>query len=315
MDNRGGCIPLYSTVGLAGHLAYGLIIMKYFWSAFAMLFVFAMTPLEAEAKKFGGGKSFGSSRQTAPAPAPSARPDQANASPKAPANAGGKGMFGGLMGGLLAGGLLAALIGGGAFEGIQLMDILIIGLLGFVIFRLLRRKAPIAQQQLPAYPSQSPGQHSTFDSIPPARDTLYGINSGSDAVGGFSSSSVPFNLPADFDMNGFLAGARDHYRTLQEAWNKNDLSKIQEYVTPVLYNDLRQERASLPGDQHTEVLFVDAELARADHNANEAELSIRFTGRYRDTHEGVEEPITDIWHLQRDLTQPGAPWLIIGIEG
>ncbi len=26
-------------------------------------------------------------------------------------------------------------------------------------------------------------------------------------------------------MNGFLAGARDHYRTLQEAWNKNDLER------------------------------------------------------------------------------------------
>ena len=26
-------------------------------------------------------------------------------------------------------------------------------------------------------------------------------------------------------MNGFLAGARDHYRTLQEAWNKNDLGR------------------------------------------------------------------------------------------
>ena len=293
--------------------------MKNLWSVFAMLFVFALIPLEAEAKKFGGGKSFGSSRQVAPAPAPTARPDPAKSSQATQTNTGRKGMLGGLMGGLLAGGLLAALISGGAFEGIQFMDILIIGLLAFVIFRLLRRRAPAAQQEMPAYSPQPPVQRSTIDPLPPARDTLFGSNAGSNADSGFGSgftpSDVPFNLPAGFDMNGFLAGAREHYRTLQEAWNKNDLTKIQEYVVPSLYNDLREERATLSGDQHTEVLFVDAELVRADHNASEAELSIKFTGRYRDTQEGVEEDITDIWHLQRDLTHPDAPWLIIGIEG
>jgi predicted lipid-binding transport protein (Tim44 family) len=30
--------------------------------------------------------------------------------------------------------------------------------------------------------------------------------------------------------------------------------------------------------------------------------------------EGLEEDITDVWHLERDLTQPNAPWLIIGIQ-
>lgn len=289
------------------------LIMKNIWTIFAVLLVFAFTPLTAEAKRFGGGKSFGSTRQTAPAQ-PAARPDAATPAQgsAAAANAGKKGMMGGLLGGLLAGGLIGALLGG-AFEGIQFMDILIIGLLAFVIFRLLRRRAPVAQQH--AYPG--PGipkadQRSPFDAMPPARDTVFG-NAGNSSSG-FTASSIPFNLPPGFNMNGFLAGAREHYRTLQDAWNKNDLVKIQEYVSPELYNDLRTERATLDGDQHTEVLFVDAELVRADHNASSAEVSIKFTGRYRDTHEGVEEPLTDIWHLQRDLTRPDAPWYIIGIE-
>lgn len=284
--------------------------MKSIWTLFAMLFVFALTPMEAEAKKFGGGKSFGSSRQTSPAPA--TRPDASTPAQKAPtgAAAGKKGMLGGLMGGLLAGGLIAALMGG-AFEGIQMMDILIIGLLAFVIFRLMRRRAPATGRPnpAPAYSGPQPDQRTPFNNIPPARDTLFGSS------GGFTASSVPFNLPPGFDMNAFLAGAREHYRGLQDAWNKNDLAKIQEYVTPELYNDLRAERATLEGEQHTEVLFVDAELVRADHSGNEAEVSIKFSGRYRDTHEGVEEPINDIWHLQRDLSRPDAPWYIIGIEG
>lgn len=285
--------------------------MKPLWSVFAMLFFFTLAPMEAEAKKFGGGKSFGSSQQTAPAPT---RPDAVNP----PANAGKKGMMGGLLGGLLAGGLLAALIGSDAFEGIQFMDIMIIGLIAVGIFFLLRRKAQAAQQQpAPAYSPQPPVQQSSerssFDTIPPARNTLLGPNSSSGSAGGFTAS-VPYNLPAGFDLNGFLVGAREHYRTLQDAWNKNDLARIQQYVTPSLYNELREERATLPGDQHTEVLFVDAEMVRADHTDSKAELSIKFSGRYRDSIENQEEDITDIWHLHRDLTCPDAPWLIVGIE-
>lgn len=296
--------------------------MKNIWTIFAMIFVFALTTSPAEAKKFGGGKTFGSTRQTAPAqPAPrqdAATPTQNPAAGAAAATAGKKGMLGGLMGGLLAGGLIAAMLGG-AFEGIQFMDILIIGLLAFVLFKLLRRRpATAGPASQPAYNAPAPipqaDQRSAFDSVPPARDTLFG-NGGGFSNGGFTASSVPFNLPPGFDMTAFLAGAREHYRTLQEAWNKNDLTQIQDYVTPSLYNDLKAERATLEGEQHTEVLFVDAEIVRADFDGKHAELSIKFSGRYRDTVEGVEELITDIWHLERDLTLANAPWYIAGIEG
>ena len=277
--------------------------MKKIWTLLAMLLCFAVSISPAEAKKFGGGKSFGSTKQTSPYQ-PTTRPDSTASSTttsKSPTTTSGrKGMLGGLMGGLLAGGLIAALFGG-AFEGIQMMDILIIGLLLFVVFKLLGRRAPAGPR--PAYDIPMPREAS--------RMPFEQAGSG----GGFTASSIPFNLPPGFDMTAFLAGAREHYRTLQDAWNRNDLSKIQEYVTPELYNLLQAERATLNGEQHTEVLFVDAELVRADHTMALAEVSIKFSGRYRDTVEGIEEPITDIWHLERDLLQANAPWHIAGIEG
>ena len=100
--------------------------MKRFFSLVAILLVtVAVTPI-AEAKKFGGGKSFGKSFKTAPAPKQqntnSIRQDQTGKNTAA--NSSKKGLMGGLLGGLLAGGLLAAFFGG-AFEGIQFMDILI----------------------------------------------------------------------------------------------------------------------------------------------------------------------------------------------
>ncbi|MDW2373178.1 TIM44-like domain-containing protein, partial [Vibrio sp. 1078-1] len=137
--------------------------------------------------------------------------------------------------------------------------------------------------------------------------------------GGFTGfgaqTDVPHNYPPGFDQAAFINGSREHYRILQGAWNHNQLDTIEEYVSPSLFEDLKAERAKLEGEQHTDVMYVDAEIVRAEYDVNKAQLSLQFSGRYRDAAEGLEEDIEDIWHLERDLTVPNAPWLIVGIQG
>ncbi|MFY2508223.1 Tim44 domain-containing protein [Vibrio pectenicida] len=289
--------------------------MKKLFSLVALLMVsVTITPI-AEAKKFGGGKSFGKSYKTAPAPKQqntnTLGKDQATKSPSSSK----KGLMGGLLGGLLAGGLLAAFFGG-AFEGIQFMDILIMGLVAFVIFKLMKGLLGAKQgsmnqnKQQPAFGGSAPKfeQPNVHNFEQQPQTATQG--------GGFGATNdVPNNFPPGFDQSAFINGAREHYRVLQGAWNHNQLETIQEYVSPSLFADLQQERAKLEGEQHTDVMYVDAEIVRADHDANKAQLSIQFSGRYRDTVESVEENIEDIWHLERDLTAENAPWLIVGIQG
>lgn len=280
---------------------------------FAMIFAVSLVASPAvEAKKFGGSKSIGKSHQTAPA-----QPAATTTTPtKTPATTGKKGMMGGMLGGmlggLLAGGLLAALFMGEGFENIQFMDILIIALVAFVLFKIIRTlmASKTNSQQRPAYAGA--GQANPNLQRQQAEQT--GFANGGSSGFAQAASDVPFNLPAGFDLLAFLEGARSHYKTLQLAWNENDLSKIQEYVSIELYNELSCQRRELVGDQHTEVMFLDAELVRATHNANLAEVSVKFSGRYRDTVEGVEEDIKEVWHLERNVTQANSPWLIVGID-
>ncbi|MGD8172207.1 Tim44 domain-containing protein [Vibrio sp. TRT 21S02] len=289
--------------------------MKRLFSLVALLMVsVAITPI-AEAKKFGGGKSFGKSYKTAPAPKQQQQntnnigKDQTTKTQSSTK----KGLMGGLLGGLLAGGLLAAFFGG-AFEGIQFMDILIIGLIAFVIFKLMRGMLGAKQgsmnqhRQQPAFGGQSP----KFEQ-PNVHN--FEQNAGASNGGFGGTTDVPHNYPPGFDKAAFVEGAREHYRILQGAWNHNQLEKIEEYVSPSLLEDLKAERAKLDGEQHTDVMYVDADIVRADYDANKAQLSLQFSGRYRDAVEGIEENIEDIWHLERDLTTPNAPWLIVGIQG
>lgn len=175
--------------------------MKKLFSLVALLMVsVAITPI-AEAKKFGGGKSFGKSYKTAPAPKQKQQnnntigKDQATKSPSSSK----KGLMGGLLGGLLAGGLLAAFFGG-AFEGIQFMDILIMGLIAFVIFKFMKgvlgaKQGSMNQQrQQPAFGGsaakfEQPNVHN-FEQQPqqPQQGAQGGFGFG-------ATSDVPHNYP------------------------------------------------------------------------------------------------------------------------
>lgn len=284
--------------------------MKRFAALMAMIMAFSFTfhVADAEARRFGGGKSFGRSYKTTPAPKrPEAAPLQQQKSTPAADNS-RKGMMGGLLGGLLAGGLLASLLGGGFGGGFGGFSIILLALLAFFGYRMYKR----AQLAKPLAHAHGPtGQAQSFNSLFSADQPVSG---GMPSSNGFAVSDVPMNLPAGFNMTAFLNGARDHYRTIQQAWNVSNFEAMREYLSPELFEQIKAERLSLSGDQHTEVMFVDAQLGRADYNARVAELSIVFTGKVRDTAENIEEAITDIWHLQRDLTVPNAPWLIVGIE-
>jgi len=287
--------------------------MKKFWAiATVLLAVLFITP-GADAKRLGGGKSFGSSFNTAPSqPKTTSLDSGKTAAPAASQPAGAKksGLMGGLLGGLLAGGLIAALLGG-AFEGINLVDMLIIGGIAFLLFRLLRgaRRASLeAAERQPAYASIG-GMNASPASAPTACPP-----------GNLSTSStpagdqIPFNLPPGFDLPGFLDEARDHYRILQQAWNDNDLGKIREYVSPELFEQLDRERRSLTAAPRTEILYLDVELVRAEVEFGVAQLSLKFSGGCRDGAEGEQEVIDDIWHLQRELNTPKAPWHVVGID-
>ncbi len=281
--------------------------MKKFLSLLTVaLMVFTISVPEAEARRMGGGRSLGKTHRTAPSQQAQPRQTdtvrQQNAAPQR------RGMMGGLLGGLLAGGLLAALFGG-AFNGIQMMDMLIIGLLIWMAMRFLKMRRPQAATQ--GYQQARQAQSNPWQT-----DNTQQPQSASS--GGFAQSTandVPFNFPADFQMAAFLSGAREHYRILQGAWNHNDLDTMAEYMSADLLSELKAERQSLTVSPQTEVMYVDAEIVRADHDHSLAQISLKYTGKVLDKGDGSEEEITDIWHLERDLLSTNAPWLIVGIEG
>jgi len=272
--------------------------------------VAAMSVGTAEAKRFGGGKSFGfqgqkSSQTTNQRQAT----DQATRSP-------GAGM-GGMLAGLAAGGLLAWLFMGGAFEGLQPMDLLVMILLGVGVFLLIRHLrggarrpafsgipggADNAQQRESLFPSSGNGQKK-----PRAGSVM-------DEFGGFSGNAG-YQPPSWFDDERFLGAARTHFTNLQLAWDANRMDEVREFVTPTLFRELVRERAAIGDAENvTEVLDLDVALEDLGEEDGEIVAAVRFTGRIREA-EG-SEPVTldETWLVSRDLGDENANWLIAGIR-
>lgn len=282
-------------------------------SVYAILMAFVLAigagaySADVHAKKLGGGKSFGKSFSVAKPKAAPATPTStaAAAGTKKPGLLGGLG--GGLLGGLLAGGIFAALLGSGAFDGISFGDILLFAVIGFLVYKFLiapkRRAAAEAAQQAGTNGMFREMPESTRDSVQPS--PMAGVS-------GFGSTPS-MQLPPGFDEQAFVAEAKNHYITLQKAWDDNNFDEILDYVSPELYNLLVAERAQYGNDKaRTEVVSLMVDLVRGEFIGSTASISLQFSGWIKEGEETSET--NEIWHLEKNMSDAKANWTIVGIQ-
>jgi predicted lipid-binding transport protein (Tim44 family) len=276
----------------------------------ALLAAVVLVPPEAEAKRFGGGMSLGK-QYSAPRAAPQRQVQQAaparSQAAANPAASGGSRWLGPLAG-LAAGGLLAALFFGDAFEGLQVMDLLLIaGLIfgGVMLFRAMRRGSTPSPAAAGAYggPQGDQGPVGDFTMPPTVGSAAPADLAGEDEAPGW------------FDGPGFVEGAKTHFIRLQAAWDEADFRDIREYTTPQLFAELKRERERLEGErQLTEVVTLDAELLGVRREDDVAVASVAFSGLIREEESGTANRFREIWHVQHPWGSREGDWLITGIQ-
>lgn len=254
-----------------------------FWTVFlaGVLAVGTLASFDAEARRLGGGGSFGrqapavTQRQATPPAAPTNAQRQTQAQqPAAAAGAQPRSRMSGILGGLAAGlGLawLASALGFGEAFG----QVLLFGLLALIVMvvigAIMRRRAGGGVQgsgQRYAYQGAgatadtpvSPRQYSpdkigndasarpweqnatTFDA---GRASAGGVRIGSGLQGSASAldGSQGWGVPAGFDTEGFLAAAKRNFVTLQDAWDRSDLKSLRGMMTDEMMRELQAQLA------------------------------------------------------------------------
>ncbi|HLV19061.1 MAG TPA: Tim44 domain-containing protein [Pseudomonas sp.] len=277
----------------------------------ALAFCLGLTfTLDADAARFGGKKSFGSApahqtRQAAPqqnqAQAPAARPGAT-----APAASGASRWLGPLAG-IAAGGLLAAMFMGDGFEGLQLMDLLIFGLIAFVIFKLIaaRRRKAMPQYATAGAP---PVMHREA-SVQGGATNIFG-----QSIGGAAGAAPVINAPAWFNEQRFLEQARTHFLDLQQHWDAAEMDKIAEFVTPQVLEFLTRERQALgDGFQSTYIDNLNVVLDGVDDNPDMTVATLTFSGVSKTSRFDQGEAFSESWRMEREQGE-NKPWLLAGIR-
>lgn len=225
----------------------------------------------------------------------------------------------GLLGGLALGGLLGSLFFGGAFEGINFMDMLLFAGIAFLAFRLLAAKS--SRQPQPAA-AETYNRQDSNNSYEPAyyRDNQTPNNAGFDtdimfSKGGSSAptSNTTTNVPTDFDQTSFIAGAETAFRHLQAAWDRRDLATIRSLTTDKVFAELQEQLQASSSENKTEVLKVSAELLEVREVGSELEATVLYDSIMRED-DGETNQVREVWHFTKPLNSKQTKWFLDGIQ-
>lgn len=266
---------------------------------------FSMLTVTAEAKRMGGGGSIGQQRTMSPQQA-SKTPPAATPAPATPA-AGNKwlGPLAGLAVGAGLGALFAGGLGGlgGAMGGI-LMALLIAGVVMFLVSR-FRKSRP--QQPAMQYAGSGASSYQPQSMQQP-------FSGGSAATAVPLTNTTTGNIPADFPVEAFLRSAKTSFIRLQAANDRKDLNDIREYTTPEMFAEISlqlQERGDVP--QKTDVQTINTQIVEVANEGDYAIASVRMSGQLSENN-GMPESFDEIWHVQKNLRNEKAVWLLSGIQ-
>jgi predicted lipid-binding transport protein (Tim44 family) len=258
---------------------------------------------DADARRFGGGRSTGVQRSvpnTPPAATP-ARPAQQQAAPNqaAPAQqaqASGVSRWMPMLGGLALGGMLGYLFAGNGLGGILLLALLAIG--AVLLFRALaRRRAEAPQRMQYAGLGQGPVV------APPTSPS-----------GAMPVQAQGSRLPDGFDAGSFLRAAKTNFVRLQLANDRGGLDDIREFTTDEMFDELSRDVRSRGGEaQQTDIDNLQAEIADVASEGDRHWVSVRFSGRVREAPGSGPVNFAEVWNLVKPA-DGSSGWLLAGIQ-
>lgn len=269
------------------------------------LLLFAWPDL-ADAKRMGGGGSFGSkpsygsgySKPVSPSKDSSTMTKQA--APNTPSRFGG---LGGMFGGLLMGGLLGSMLFGGGFAGPGMLDILLLAMGGFLLFKFIKsRRAATANSAPYAYAGNE--------------DTRNSAHHGGWGHQRFEPQTpqAPV-LPHGLNEQEFLTGAKALYTRLQASWDRRDIDDIRQFTSPEVHAEITRQATLDPAQGRTEILMVEARVLEARTAGTETVISVLFDAMLReDDANAPAEQIREVWHIRRDENASAPQWTLEGIQ-
>lgn len=292
---------------------------------------------DAEARRMGGGKSFGrqssnitQQRQAVTPPAATNRnaatPAGANAARGGAAAAPKTGMsrFLGPLAGIAAGLGIAALLssmglGGALLEALSSM--VLIGLVIFAVVFVVRRlrggankpatqsanaTSPMYRESTPAMPAAN-----RAEPMQPMPSAVPSAEAAPEAVQAPQEIDPSWFIPEDFDITNFLNNAKSQFREIQALWDQGNPAVLSDFLTDDLLKEITPEIQAREGAQQTQIVLLNAELLGIEKVADGHLASVRYSGMLREEANTEAFSFEEVWNLYK---ADGSGWLLAGIQ-
>ncbi|NQW83566.1 MAG: Tim44 domain-containing protein [Alcaligenaceae bacterium] len=302
----------------------------------------AAVTLEAQAARAGSGTSSGkqssnvsSQKPATPAAATGSTTQKSATAPAAAAPAAaaakpsGASRWLGPLAGIAAGLGIAAMLShfglGGAMGDFLMVALLAAVAIFGVLFVIRMIRGSSAQ---PAVQGAGAGAGTTGGAQTPANEmyretaapaaapvALPASATGSMSAAGFGSDAPApdqnWFIPVDFDTNRFLLEAKAQFVSIQKVWDSGDLTQMRNFLTEDLLKELQAQLSGRVGENHTEVVLLNAEMLGIEKVTDGHLASVRFSGMLREQVGAEAFRFEEVWNLFKP-EQGG--WLLAGIQ-
>ena len=326
--------------------------MKKLWSM-VLVAMLVTAHGAADAKRMGGGSSFGkqsgnvTQREASRAPAQNPQAPQQNAAQQnragapasAPAAAQPKKPWGAMLGGLAAGlGLawLAHSLGMGEAFG-QFLLIALLVLVVMVVIGMVRRSrqntgaaaggnSPFALQgagnlgsgDAPMAKQYNPEKVGNDASARPWEQEQIPAGTAGSMIGSALAGSQTWGIPEGFDTQGFLEAAKRNFVTLQSAWDRSDIAALRAMMTDEMLSEIRGQLAEREAQRggapnQTDVVMIDAQLLGIEDLGNDYMASVEFSGMIREEAAAGPSPFREVWNMTKPKSGVSG-WLVAGVQ-
>ena len=202
------------------------------------------------------------------------------------------------LGTLALGGLLGSLFGGSGFGAAFIVTLLVV-----VSVLALRMFAKPRQEQ--AVPLQFAGLGAETVAAPPPSQSAGFI--APEAQAGTTQ------VPAGFDVAGFLRSAKLNFVKLQAANELGRLDEMREFVTTDMYHALTADKGARGGVRQRDVVALKADLLEVGTEGGRELARVRFSGMAREAPGAAPAGFVEVWNLAKPL-DGASGWLLAGIQ-
>lgn len=313
---------------ISTRLSQLLMVVVLAFSTLAML----GASFDAEARRMGGGKSFGRQSSNITKQRQAVTPPAANAGRNAATPAGanaargaaaapktGMSRFLGPIAGIAAGLGIAALLsslglGGALLEALSSM--VLIGLVIFAVMFIIRRirgggQKPVAQSAQSATPMYRESTPSMPASRPAEVQSSAATVAATQAPQATQEIDPSWFIPEDFDITSFLNNAKTQFREIQNLWDQGNPAVLKEYLTDDLLKEITPEIQAREGAQETQIVLLNAELLGIEKVTDGHLASVRYSGMLREEANTEAFSFEEVWNLYK---AEGTGWLLAGIQ-